>query len=1581
MAGDLELFFTDGAVAETPTSAIAQSQADCSGAALQLTTAGEGEAAQDLVQFAKDLSQVGVIMYGAAWCPACTQQKELFSDGEHELPFVEVTNPDRTFNATATAENITQIPTWDFPDGTRLIGVQSLDALAQAAGISIPISDDPTFRSVGDLTVRLGSPLHVPIDAYDPGDGAVVTSVSVGDPSLLEATVLSGNRSLRIDMNGYGDMVFELFEGRAPRAAGRVAELANEGFYNGIIFHRVVNGFVLQAGDPTGTGSSGSDKGTFDDDFHPDLQHNTEGILSFAKTTDDTNNSQFFITETDTRFLDFNHSIFGQLVEGFDVREAISETAVTNSRPTNNITIESASAFTDNENSVVMLKAIGNQTGSTTVTFTVTDANGNTFSETVNVTIANDVANSQPFLNEITAPIVGAQNQASTLQLSSLDVEGDAVTYFANSTSQNATVQVDSTSGLVTVTPTTGFTGSVDINVGVRPGPDVTGNGGQDNDNQRVSFTFEGESITAPTSIDLQTGSDTGASNIDNVTNAGTLTFQVTGVADGQTVELFDTSSNVQLGQGVANSSTVSISIDNIAAAGDGTYTVAARSRSGSNVSVFSPSIDVVYDSTAPSSVVSSAVTTANVDRPYLSDLINDEEGSGLTYTLVSGPSGATINTTTGVLNWTPSSGQVGTQNFDIRLTDLAGNTRQESFDVTVAGTPVVEIALGVTDLQGNTITSVSVGQEFLLTFTGVDARLFTQPGVFAAYADILFDNTRVRPVPGVPIQYESLFSGTRKGTIGTSEIDELGAFAGVTASTDQRESLIATIRMEAVGSGTTVIRSESADETSSATLLFGNDDTVLPESIAYGSVQLTVGQSFIVNPDTFTVLEDSGTTTLDVLANDIGDANSGQLSIISVDQPSSGGTVALAGGTVTFTPDANFNGQSVFVYRVSDANGVQDSGSVTVTVTPVNDPPTGVEDTLTISQNSGVNTLNVLTNDSSDPDGGETLLVTNVSASNQGATVSVAAGGSAISYTPASGFTGTDTLTYTLSDGTLSTTVSVNVEVVSLDNPPTATNDTFSLSEDDSETSFDVLANDTRDTDNESFVLVNVGTPSQGGSVRISSNGTQFFYAPSANFNGTETVTYTIRDSGGGTDVGTVTFQVAAVNDPPPAGNLTVNTNRGQGEIQVFEIDNATNPDAGETLSVSTFDTATAQGGSVRVDSASGVLFYTPPSDTFSGTDTFNYTIADSGGLTTSGAITIEVSDFATRSVIYELDPNLSISAQAGIRLKGTNAVGQEVDVAPALVEGKLEFQDLLPGEYRIEVPANPFLVGGEEAQSIPVSSGTTDGDTAIQSDLGALRPEFISIRDFLRSTPRKNLLVAVAPGQETLMTIASSAVDTIRVPIVALDQAGATLTIRGTRTNDSTQSDEAIEATVRTSGDQRVQFRGEANGLRLYKIQVDETAISFSPSTVATSAQSTVPVASSALALASPGSGEGESSAGQNNSLAAQSIPSALVAARSVSRTDVFLPTVAPARFDQGGRPEDGAHEQESLGEQTVSSSSRIDSKSVGTIGSQAERIDAAIVQVGDTLGVRSTAGDRLAPSVSIDPQGVDRVLNLDT
>ncbi len=1562
LAGDVELLFTAG---EEDATVPAET-----GGELTSSRAAEGELAPDLVQFAKDLAASGTVFYGAHWCPACTQQKELFEDGKDNLPFVEVTRPDRTLNETGVAEQITEFPTWVFPDDSRLVGVQSLETLSTRSGVAIPQSEQPTFEPIGETTVQIGSPFHVPVDAYDPDGGPLTVTVSVDNPALVQASVLNGNRSIRIDMQGYGDMVFELFEDRAPRPSGRVADLADADFYDGIIFHRVTEDFVIQAGDPTGTGTSGSTLGNFDDQFHPDLQHNRSGVLSFAKSSDDTNNSQFFITEVPTRFLDGNHSIFGQLVEGEDVREAISFTSTpesrgvgTSQRPDIDVVIDTIDVFEDTENSVVLLKALG--TGSTNVTVTVTDQDGNTHEETFLVNAVQDTANTQPFLNDIPDPPTSPRNTPATLQLSSIDVEGDAVTYFAQSLSDpgNGSVTVDSVTGLVTVTPAANFEGTINVQVGVEPGPGVVGNSSSDFDSQTVPFTFSGGILVTPSSVDLETGSDTGSSNVDNVTNAGSLTFTVDGVTDGATVELVEVGSGTVIDSGTVSGSSINITTNNIAALGDGSYEIAARQRQGSTISVLSPSITVVYDTTAPDTVVASAATQANVDRAFQTDLISGEEGSGLIYDLSSAPTGATINAATGVVDWTPDSSQVGTNTFTLELTDAAGNVRSESFNVEVADVPLVGIKLELTDLQGTVIDAVDVGQQFLMRFIGVDLRQFSfdRDGVFAAFADILFDSSLIRPVPGSAIDYADRFPAVNKGTFSDGLIDELGAASDRTIASELEESLIATVRFEALATGSVNIRSEPADESDSEVLLYGIDDLITSNQVEFGSVSLAIGQSFIPGDDVFTVLEDSGTTTLDVLANDAVVAGSGAtLSVVSVDPPPSGANVVVENGQVRFTPNPDFNGEVQFTYRVSDTNGVQEDASVTVTVTPVNDPPTGVADTFNVDQNSSNNTLAVLANDS-DIDGGQTLTVTDTSDSTEGVAVTISGDGQSVVYTPPADFTGTDTFTYTVSDGTAETTVSVNVTVAPADNPPTAVDDTFPIDEDDAETEYDVLSNDLRDVDDQTFIINSVGVPSQGGSARVSTDGTQFFYAPAANFNGTETVTYTIRDTGGGLSVGTATFTVAAINDPPPVVDTTVETNRGNGEVLALDLTGLPdNVDEGETLTFTNLGTPTA-GGSVRIDATTQSIFYTPPSTDFTGNETFTYSVEDGTGLTASGTITVNVSDFTERDIIVNFNSQ-STPRINGIRLMGTDALGNSVEVPLTYEDDSAHFDNVLPGEYTVEIPAVPFLQKASSVTSIPVSSAPEDGDMMVDADLGRLRPEFISIQDFLGSAPVKSILVAVAPGQEEVFASPSSSADTIVDPVVALSEAGDSVTIRG---KDDSGTD--VEATIPTS-DSRVQVRGELDGLRLIRVSVEEDDVSFEASPEPSGAEGEF-VEGVTQDPPTPSAVNAEPLADEPVLVGQRQPEGESVAAQGVTVADLFVPTVGPpTRTDATVLPL--ASGDVWVGQSLLENETN--DKIVST-----ETTDSAFAEVSDSLSLVSPSEEEVQSTSSLDEEAIDSVL----
>ena len=128
---------------------------------------------------------------------------------------------------------------------------------------------------------------------------------------------MSTNRKFKFTTNK-GEFIAEMFEDKAPKTTKNFIDLVEKGFYDGLIFHRVIDGFMIQGGDPTGTGMGGPGY-EIDDEFGPGLQHNDEGILSMANAGPNTAGSQFFITLAPTPWLDGHHAVFGKVVEGMDV--------------------------------------------------------------------------------------------------------------------------------------------------------------------------------------------------------------------------------------------------------------------------------------------------------------------------------------------------------------------------------------------------------------------------------------------------------------------------------------------------------------------------------------------------------------------------------------------------------------------------------------------------------------------------------------------------------------------------------------------------------------------------------------------------------------------------------------------------------------------------------------------------------------------------------------------------------------------------------------------------------------------------------------------------------------------------------------------------------------------------------------------------------------------------------------------------------------------------------------------------------------------------------------------------------------
>jgi peptidyl-prolyl cis-trans isomerase A (cyclophilin A) len=164
---------------------------------------------------------------------------------------------------------------------------------------------------------------------------------AIGASSVLAAEVQDKKGPVYATLKtSMGDIVIQLFEEKAPKTVANFVGLAagtkewtdpktgakvKRPLYNGTIFHRVIPGFMIQAGDPLGNGTGGPGY-RFEDEISPDLKHSKPGILSMANAGPNTNGSQFFITQKATPWLDGKHAVFGEVVKGHNVVDAIAST-------------------------------------------------------------------------------------------------------------------------------------------------------------------------------------------------------------------------------------------------------------------------------------------------------------------------------------------------------------------------------------------------------------------------------------------------------------------------------------------------------------------------------------------------------------------------------------------------------------------------------------------------------------------------------------------------------------------------------------------------------------------------------------------------------------------------------------------------------------------------------------------------------------------------------------------------------------------------------------------------------------------------------------------------------------------------------------------------------------------------------------------------------------------------------------------------------------------------------------------------------------------------------------------------------
>lgn len=549
---------------------------------------------------------------------------------------------------------------------------------------------------------------------------------------------------------------------------------------------------------------------------------------------------------------------------------------------------------------------------------------------------------------------------------------------------------------------------------------------------------------------------------------------------------------------------------------------------------------------------------------------------------------------------------------------------------------PTVIFSYNFIDDLGAPISNnqVTVGQQFNLLVSTQDTRGSLAEGVAAAYLDIGFDNAAAFDTNGAVV-YDDLYSFFRTFDEFADRYDDTGAsvaaFNGFPGPGEIKP--VFTIPMVATAPGQVTFTGADSANSPLFDVVTGIT-TVPPSMIEFGQISLTVVSdptAPVAINDTLDVDEDNSLTLNgNVTANDT--ITEGRTASIDSLSTIPGTTVGSLNGNV-YTPPADFFGTDTLVYTIRDsADLTSNEATITINVNPVNDAPIAMDDNFDVVEET-TETLTVLANDLGGPanESGDVLTITSVGPTNNGGTVTIAADGSSLEYTPAAGFLDTETFTYTVQDqGGLSDTATVTVNVVPLALPSGRTD--RATTEENNAVTIDVLSND-RVNDGSTATLVSVSDGSFG-AVTINGDNTVTYTPNDENFFGTDTFTYVMNDTSGlGADsTGTVTVTVTDVNDAPELMNDTADgTEDNAVTIAISSLLSNDSPGAGEdasaqmpqSLTLTSVAAVDSSQGSVAI-SGSNVV-YTPAQD-FNGDFEFTYTADDNGTPVLSGTATVTV-------------------------------------------------------------------------------------------------------------------------------------------------------------------------------------------------------------------------------------------------------------------------------------------------------------------------------------------------------------------
>ncbi|WPQ61162.1 Ig-like domain-containing protein [Chitinophaga sancti] len=1093
-------------------------------------------------------------------------------DGD-ALTYSKATDPSHgtaTVNADGT---YTYTPAADY-NGADSFTIEINDGNGGTATVTINITVTAVNDAPTGADQNITTPEDIPYNGSAVGndvDGDALTYSKATDPGHGTATVNADGTytyTPAANYNGPDSFTIEINDGNGgtatvsinitvtvvnddPTGADQNITTPEDVVYNGSVVGSDVDGDALtysKATDPGhGTATVNAD-GTYTytpasnyygaDSFTIEINDGNGGtatvainITVTAVNDDPTGSDQTITTPEDTQY---NGSVVGNDVDG----DALTY---------NKTTDPAHGTATVNTDGTYTYTPASNYNGPDSFTIEINDGNGGTATVTINITVT--AVNDDPtgLDQNITTPEDVAYNGSVVGN----DVDGDALIYNKATDPGHGTATVNA-DGTYTYTPAASYNGPDSFTIEINDG-----NGGT------TTITID---ITVTAVNDAPTGADQNITTPEDVAYNGSV---VGNDVDGD-VLTYNKATDPAHGTATVNSDGTYTYTPTANYNGADSFTIEINDGNGGTATV---TINITVTSVNDAPTGTDQNVTTPEDTPYNGSVIgSDVDGDALTYSKATDPSHgtATVNAD-GTYTYTPASNYNGPDSFTIEINDGNGGTTTVTINITVTA---------VNDAP-----------------TGVDQNITTPE-------DVAYNGS----VVGSDVDGDALaYSKASDPAHGTATVNADGTYTYTPAANYNGPDSF-TIEINDGNGGTTTVTINITVTAVNDAPTGADQNITTPEDVAYNGT--VVGSD--VDGDALTYSKDTDPTH---------------------------GTAAInADGTYTYTPAADYNGPDSFTIEINDGNGGTTTVTINITVTAVNDAPTGADQNITTPEDIQYNG-SVVGNDVD----GDALTYSKATDPTHG-TATVNADGT-YTYTPASNYNGPDSFTIEINDGNGgTTTVTINITVTAVNDAPTGADQNITTPE-------DVAYNGTvvgSDVDGDALTYSKDSDPAHG-TATVNADGT-YNYTPATNYNGPDSFTIEINDGNGGTATVTINITVTAVNDDPTGSDQTITTpedTQYNGSVVGNDAD-------GDVL---TYNKATDPAHGTATVNADGTYTYTPASN-YNGPDSFTIEINDGNG----GAATVTINITVTAVNDDPTGVDQDVTTPEDVAYNG-NVVGNDVD------------------------------------------------------------------------------------------------------------------------------------------------------------------------------------------------------------------------------------------------------------------------------------------------------------------------------